>query len=184
MTDPLDRLRLQASQHKQTSHLLADGSEELHLAPGVGVRLAVLHIDNADDAIADHYGDGKKRLVGVFRKVAKELEAWILKRPSRNGEQTPLPRHPAGQSFSQLEPNEPAVTATGLIGRAQDQLVTVEQVKQARVAAHVLGDQGNNILKNVLETHLSRHHTADALKEAKLLLCLLEFLLQLFCPRH
>ncbi len=150
----------------------------------MGVRLAVLHIDNADDAIAGHHGDGKKRLVGVLRKVAKELEAWILKRPSRNGEQTPLPRHPAGQSFPQLEPNEPAVTAAGLIGRAQDQLVTVEQVKQARVAAHILGDQRNNTLKNLLEAHLPRHHTADALTEAKLLLCLLEFLLQLFCPRH
>ena len=66
-------------EHQQTTQLLADAGEELHFDSGMGMGIAMLHVDDAFHAAARKHRRGEECFVGVFGKIAEELEAGIAK---------------------------------------------------------------------------------------------------------
>ena len=67
---------------------------------------------------------------------------------------------------------------------AQNQLIVVDQIHQARVAFHEFGNQRHGPLQNFLQAHLANHEPAHPLKQAELLLSSLQPQLQISTFRH
>ena len=57
---------LHARQHQGTAHLFSDGGERFHLTSRVLVRLAVLHVDDAYNAVPSDHWSGQKGFITVF----------------------------------------------------------------------------------------------------------------------
>src|SRR5580704_977209 len=88
------RERLDLREHQQTTQLFADTGKELHFNSGVGMRIAMLHVDDAFHSPARNYGRGKECLVGVFGKIAEKLETRIAKSFPRDSQQALLAGYP------------------------------------------------------------------------------------------
>ena len=56
-----------ARQHQHAADLLANRSQHFHFASSMLMRLAVLHVDYADDPVSRNDWRGQKRLEGVLR---------------------------------------------------------------------------------------------------------------------
>jgi len=64
-------------QHQETTDLLSHGGDQLHLAAGVLVREAVLHVDHAHYAIAGNHRRREEGFEGVLGELPEGLEAGI-----------------------------------------------------------------------------------------------------------
>src|SRR6202142_3855358 len=166
----LHHQRRHASQHQRAAHLLAYGGEQFHLAAAMLMRLPVLHVDDSDHAVARDHGRREERLEGVFGKVAEALEPRIRVGLAGNGDQPPLPGHPAGEAFAHFQADPADFGRVRVIRSAQGELVVVEQVDQTRVAGRELHYQRHDALQYLLEAEFAHHEAADFLEKLELLL--------------
>jgi hypothetical protein len=70
------------------------------------------------------------------------------------------------------------------IRSAENQVVGVAEIDEARIALRILDYQRNNPLQNLLQSHVSNHETADLLEQAQLLFDPLEAGFEVLCLRH
>src|SRR5580658_8856418 len=80
-------------EHQQTTQLFADTGQELHFNSGVGMRIAMLYVDDAFHSPARNHGRGKECLVGVFGKIAEKLETRVAKSFPRDSQQALFASH-------------------------------------------------------------------------------------------
>ena len=73
--------------------------DQLHLAPAVLVRLAVLEVDDADQLAAREHGHRQKRLVAILRQLVERLESRVLERARRHGDRLAMFGHPPGDAL-------------------------------------------------------------------------------------
>src|SRR5579863_8703205 len=102
------------------------------------MRIAVLHVDYAFHAPARDDGRRKESLVSIFGKVAEKFEARVVVSLPRDGEQALLARYPPRQSFGKRQLDAAHGRRMHPVGCSEDQLFTVQQIKQAGVAFHEL----------------------------------------------
>ena len=169
-----------AGQYQRAADQFAYGGEQLHFAAGVLVGLAMLDVDDADDLIAGDDRNREERFVGVFGERAKKLEAGIAIAFPGNGEQAAFPRDPAGEALIQSQADLADFGGVRVVGGAQDELVAVEQVDQARIALHEFDDQVHDALQDVLQAEVAHHEAADLLNQAQLLLSACQPRFQIF----
>ena len=133
-----------------------------------------------------------RAITGAERKASKVssgsspkyFEPRILVGLARNRQQTPLARHPAGETFVQLQAHLADRGRMRRVGSAQHQLVVIQQIDQAGIAFREFHHQGNDALQNLLQAHLAHHEPADLLEQPQLLFGALQAHLELFGFRH
>jgi hypothetical protein len=180
----LHHLRRHARQSKRATNLLAQRCEHFHFAPGVLMRLAVLHVDHTHHAVARDDRGGKKCLESVFRQLAEIFKTRIAISFAGNRDEPPFARHPSRQTLVQFQPDAPDLSFVMRIGSAQNQVFAVAKVNQARIALGKFHDQRHNSLQNLLQAHVANHEAADFLKQTQLLFDALESRFQVFWLRH
>src|SRR5579884_2022261 len=162
--------RRETREHQYAAYLLADRRQHLHFAARVLVRQAVLHVHHAHDPVAGNYRRGKEGLVVILFELAELLEARVAVGLARDGEQPPLARDPAGETFAPAHAQLANRGGVGLIGRAQDQVLAIQQIDEAGIAGGVFDDQGHDAVEHILQAQIPHHEPADLLKQAQLLL--------------
>jgi hypothetical protein len=178
------RVAFETGQAEQDADLFADGGERFELFAGEEMGLAMLDVDDADDLVAGNDGGREEGLVLVFGELGEGFEAGVKIGFFGDGDETALAGHPTGEAFAQVEVNFAEGAGCGVIGGTENELVPVEEIKQAGVTAHEFGDQSVDGLKNVLERKFLDHQAADFLKEPELLLGSLELAFEVLYLRH
>jgi hypothetical protein len=110
--------------------------------------LAVLEVDDTDDAPAAHEGNGEKCFVAVFRKLVEELEAGIMRSFFWNRDGLEMFRDPSSNSLSDAQLQAIDNAGMGILGGAEDEVVPLENINQARVALHQGGGKIDDAAKN------------------------------------
>jgi hypothetical protein len=80
----------------------ADGGDELNFGVGVGVGLAVLQVDDANDFVAAEDGHREKGFVTVFGQLVEALETGIVRRVGGYSYGLAVFGDPAGDSLPHL----------------------------------------------------------------------------------
>jgi len=119
----------------------SDGGDELDLAFGVDVRLAVLHVDDSDGASAAEERDGEKGFVTVFGKLVEELEARILGSIARDGYWFEVLGNPSGDTLADLELKAVENFGVGILGSAEHKFLVFQHVNEARIALDQCGGE-------------------------------------------
>jgi acetylornithine deacetylase/succinyl-diaminopimelate desuccinylase-like protein len=165
----VDSLRIHTRQDQQRTDLLAYGGKHFHLIPGKGVGAAMLNVNDADNSVARDDGRAEKGLKLIFRQFGEAAEAGVLIGFLRNGQQAAFARHPAGQTFAHAQPHFAQRIRSRIVGRAQHQLVVINEIDEAGVATHVFHQHAVDGLQCFLQTQLLHHQPADPLKQLQLL---------------
>src|SRR2546425_1308854 len=106
------------------AHLASHRGHERNLMGAMPVGVFVLDVDDPNHLPLGHDGHGEKRLVAVFGQVMEELEARIIAGVAGDGHRAALLGHPAGDSFSQAQPDVPNQLGVGVLGGSEHELVS------------------------------------------------------------
>jgi hypothetical protein len=123
--------------------------------------LPVLKIDDTDDTPAAHDGNGEKRFIAIFRKLVKKLEAGILRSIFWNRDGLKMFRDPSCDSLPHAELQAIDNIRMGILGGAQNEIVSFENINQARVALHQSGSKLDDAAKNFVKSVGSVEANAD-----------------------
>jgi hypothetical protein len=166
---PFEGIAIEACEEEEAADLFADGGEEFHFVAGVGVGLAVLHVEDADDAVTGDDGSGEESLVGIGFELGEGFEAGIVVGFAGESDEAAVASNPAGEAFLEGEADTADGRGRGGVGGAEDKLVAVGEIDDTGVTFEVLDEEGDDALENLLQSGLANHQAADALKEMELL---------------
>jgi hypothetical protein len=141
------------------------GGDELDLAFGVDVMLAVLYIDDADGASAAEERDGEKGFVAVFREFVEELEARVLGSVTGNGHRFEMLGDPSGNALADLELETVEDFGVGVLGGSEDEFFVFQHVDKAGITLHEGGGELNDAVQDFMERIGGGHAAAEFVKE-------------------
>jgi len=119
-----------------------DGGDEANFALAVGVRLAVLQIDDADEFVAAENRDGEESFETVFGQLVEGLKARVFERVTGDGDGTFVFGNPAGDSAADLELQAVDDFRVGIFRGTEDEFVVLEYVEKTGIK---FCDDGNEI---------------------------------------
>jgi len=119
----------------------SDGGDELYLALGVDVRLAVLDVDDADGAPTAEEGHGEESFVAVFREFVEELEAWVLGSITGDGYGFEMLGDPSSDALADMELEAVDDFGVGVLGGAEDEFFVLQHINEARIALDQCGGE-------------------------------------------
>src|SRR5580765_3369766 len=125
----------------------ADGGDEADFAFVVGVRLAILQIDDAHRAAAAQQRNRQEGFVAVFGEFIEELEALILKGVARDGHGLMVFGDPSGNSLPQAQREMADFVGMRILGGAQDEFVFFKHEDEAGVEASHGGGKIDNAVE-------------------------------------
>ena len=110
------------------------------------VRLAVVHVDDADCIPAAHQRNRKERFVGILEELGKFLESRIGERVGGQRHHRSMLRHPARDPFAGLHLQHADIVYVGCLRSAQHNLVRslIDEVNQTSVACRSLHCQSDH----------------------------------------
>jgi hypothetical protein len=115
--------------------------------------LAMLQVDDANDATAAHQWNGQKRFVTVFRQFVEKLEARIVSGLFWNRNGLAVLGDPSGNTLPDAEFEAVDGFRMRVLGGAQDQFIAFKNVDEAGIAFHQSGgkfdDAGKHFVKSV-----------------------------------
>lgn len=144
----------------------------------------MLDVNYADDAIAGDDGGREEGFVLVFGKLGEGFEAGIEKGLFADGDETALAGDPASEAFVDAEAQSTEGAGRRIIGRAEEKVSLVEEVKETRIAAHKFKHESVDRGEDLLEAELLRHQAADLLEQPELLLGPVQLGFQFFYLGH
>ena len=121
----LQRIPVKPGEEQETADLLADSGEEFHFLAGVGVRLAMLYVDNADNAIAGDDRGGEESLIGIGFELGEGLEAGIIEGVPGQSDEAAVAGDPAGESLFKGETHATYGGSGRGVRGAQDKLLAI-----------------------------------------------------------
>ena len=158
-------LILHARQLQLGAHQIADHRDQLNLALRVVVRLAVLHINGADQLAPAQDGHSKERLKAVLRQRGKTREPWIGPGFGRQRDGLLLLSHPARHALSHINLHPVHHVLVRIFRGAQHQLVFLQNVDEAGIAAHRRRHHVEHPLQHFMERVGRRHPAADIVQQ-------------------
>ena len=161
--DPRERLELgdaalgalvEACVLDRLCHLRRDRDEEVHLRVGEGTRLARPHVERAFELLPREDGHGEDRLVLVFAKVRKLLEARVEMRLLGDHDRRAFGRRRSRDSLARPHARRPRhLLDPASVGRTQYELVRglVVQIDEARIGRESVCDLASDELEHLLQ---------------------------------
>ena len=159
----------------------ADGGEQADLLGIVPVRLARLHVEDADHLVLDQHGDREERLEALVLQLGEILEARVVVGFLIEHDRLPLARDPAGDPLPELQPQPPDQSRRRLVGGAQDQLAPrlVQHVDRGAVRLRHPHRGGGDELQHLLQARCRRERRRDLVQELDLGIPLLQLAAEL-----
>ena len=131
------------------------------------VGVFVLDVDDADHLPLGHDGHGEKGLVAVFGQIMEELETRIIAGVAGDGHGAALLGHPAGDPFSQAQPDVPDQFGVRVLGGSEHELVSarVQQVDEAGIRLGDLDGDVHDVMEDGVEIQVAADRIADLVED-------------------
>ena len=112
------------------------------------IRLAVLKVDHADQAVARKHRHGEQRLIAVFRQFVEHLKSRIKPRIVGDRDRFSVLSDPAGDSLPHSKFQAIQKFGMRIFRGAQNQIVFFENIYEAGIAFNGGGSEVHNKIKN------------------------------------
>jgi hypothetical protein len=129
------------------------------------VRLAVLHVDDADGTSAAEERDGEKSFVAIFGKFVEELEARVLGSVAGDGYRLEVLGDPPGDALADLELETVEHFGVGVLGGTEHQFPVFQDIDEAGIAPDQSGGELNDTIQDFVERVSGGHAAAEFVKE-------------------
>ena len=143
----------------------ANGGNELDFAVGLGVGLAMLNVDDADEFVAGKDRHGKKGFVFIFRQLVEALETGVLKGARRYGDRLQMLGNPTGDALPHLHFQAVDDFGMRIFRGAEDQFFGFEDVNEAGVTFYDGTDEIDDALQDFVKRIGSRHAAANLMEK-------------------
>jgi hypothetical protein len=130
--------------------------------------LAVLQVDDADDAASAHERDGEKGFVAVFWQLVEELESRVLRGFFGDGDGFAMFGNPSRDSLPNAQLQAVNDFRVRVLGGPQGKFVAFENVHEAGVALHQRGGKFNDARKNFMKSVGCSQPSADFMKHVNM----------------
>lgn len=147
------------------SHKKPKGRDQPHFAFRVAVRFAVLDVDDADDFASAEHRNREEGLVAVFREFVEKAEARIVECTHRNDDRFDVFSDPSGDALAEAQFEVVDGLRMRIHGGAEDELVALEGVNEAGIAADDEGNEDDHLLENFVQRIGSRDAFRDLMNE-------------------
>jgi hypothetical protein len=142
-----------------------DRGNELNLGLGMGVRAAVLQVDDADELVAGNDGHGEKSFEAILGELVEGLKAGVLKGVRADGHGLEVFGDPAGNALPEAHFQAVDDFGVRVLGGAEDEIFGLEDIDETGVALHYRRNEIDDALEDFVEGISGGHPAADVMEK-------------------
>src|SRR5215472_7686084 len=144
---------------------MTDHRNSLHLTCCKDTSFPILYVDNADNAATRDNRYRQHRLVCVFGKFSKNLEAWVVRNLFGNDNRLAVLGHPSGNSLPYLHLEPIYDFRMRILGGAKHQVIVFQHEYEAGVTTYQIGDEFDDLVEHLVQRICRRDASAEIMQE-------------------